>query len=129
MKHLHNQKVSVFSFTQGRRKIGKFIKSIFQSLLLKSSPFADTIHLFDDIDKTLYEQHRTRLLSDLNLNSRNLEELKSKLSNHSEFIDKVIHVIQNISKYWSSGNSQTKDRIQKVVFPDGLVIDPLIVLI
>ena len=50
--------------------------------------------------------------------------MESKLSNHSEYIDKAIDVSQNLSKYWSSGDCTTKERIQKTVFPNGLVINP-----
>jgi hypothetical protein len=31
---------------------------------------------------------------------------------------------ENLSKYWGSGTCSVKDRIQKTVFPKGLVIDP-----
>ena len=39
-------------------------------------------------------------------------------------LDKAIDFIQNISKYWVSGNIDIKKRIQKLVFPAGFYIDP-----
>lgn len=108
------------SETQQSIRIQQRTKTELESKLQK----LEEKYLFDDIDKTVYEKHRTRLLSDLNTISQNLDEQESKLSNHSEYIDKVIQVVRNISKYWGSGDFNTKDRIQKVVFPEGLVIDP-----
>lgn len=82
-------------------------------------------YLYDDLDKEVYTKHKHKLESELFHNSRNISEQENKLSNHSDFIDKAINVITNISKYWGSGDIATKERIQKVVFPDGLVIDPV----
>lgn len=39
-------------------------------------------------------------------------------------IDKCIEVTQNISDYWKHGSIENKIRIQKLVFPSGIVIDP-----
>ena len=38
-------------------------------------------------------------------------------------IKKSICFTQNVSKYWVSGSFEQRQRIQKLVFPEGLVID------
>gem|GEM_PF-6100226 len=40
-------------------------------------------------------------------------------------MDKAIHFIQNISKYWVFWNLDVKRRIQRLVFPGGFYIDPV----
>jgi superfamily I DNA/RNA helicase len=80
-------------------------------------------YLFEDLKKETYDKYKNNLESEILKFSQNIEEMESKLSNHSDFIDKAIDVSENLSKYWGSGNSSTKERIQKTVFPKGLVID------
>jgi site-specific DNA recombinase len=53
-----------------------------------------------------------------------LENAQQKISNHSSHINSVIEVTKNISKIWTSGDIETKLRIQKLVFPEGIVINP-----
>lgn len=81
-------------------------------------------YIFDGLRKDVYEKYKTNLDSEILTLSQNIVEMESKLSNHSEFMDKAADVSENLSKYWSSGNCSTKERIQKVVFPKGLVVDP-----
>jgi len=81
-------------------------------------------YLFDGLAKEKFEKYNGRLEEEILKISQNIENLESKISNHSDFIEKVIHVSKNISKYWTSGDLTTKERIQKTVFPSGLVIDP-----
>ncbi|MEI7723833.1 MAG: hypothetical protein WCK09_01950 [Bacteroidota bacterium] len=38
-------------------------------------------------------------------------------------VEKAIDFSQNVSKYWLSGNLDIKRRIQKLVFPEVLVLD------
>ena len=51
------------------------------------------------------------------VNSKSISNLKSKL-------DKAIDFTQNISKYWVSASVHNKKRIQNLMFPEGLILDP-----
>jgi site-specific DNA recombinase len=44
-------------------------------------------------------------------------------SNLKKYINTSIDVAQNVSKYWHNGDIDIKKRIQKLVFPKGLVLD------
>ncbi|HEY5689544.1 MAG TPA: hypothetical protein VIS27_14660 [Yeosuana sp.] len=46
------------------------------------------------------------------------------ISNLDKKIDKCIEVTQNISNYWNHGSIENKIRLQKLVFPSGIVINP-----
>ena len=81
-------------------------------------------YIFDGLKKEVYEKYKDNLDSEILKCSQSIKEMESKLSNHSEFIDKAIDVSENLSKYWGSGNCSIKDRIQKTVFPKGLVVEP-----
>lgn len=81
-------------------------------------------YLYDDLDIEIYNRHKFKIENDLLQCSSNIAEYEDKLSNHENFIDSAIQVVQNISKYWDYGDLLTKQRIQKVVFPKGLVLNP-----
>lgn len=64
-----------------------------------------------EIEKRIYE-------TESNLKKRGYDT-----SNLLKYIDNSIDVARNISKYWHFGDLDTKRRIQKLVFPQGLTVD------
>jgi hypothetical protein len=50
--------------------------------------------------------------------------LRKKLSNSEMFINEAIEIARNIQYYWDSSDLETKLKLQKTVFPKGLVIVP-----
>jgi len=81
-------------------------------------------YLFEDYPKDLYNQYKTPLEKELSELIEQLSDVKVKISNQDKKIDVCVEVAKNISKYWSSGDMHTKSRIQKLVFPEGVVINP-----
>ncbi len=53
-----------------------------------------------------------------------LLDLRKKLSNSDFFIKEAVEIARNIQYYWDSSDLETKLRLQKTVFPRGLVINP-----
>ncbi len=53
-----------------------------------------------------------------------LYDLRKKLSNSEMFINESIEIARNIQYYWDSSDLETKLKLQKTVFPKGLVIIP-----
>lgn len=81
-------------------------------------------YAFGELDRNMYNKYSSQLKNQINEHNNKISELENKLSNHSEFIDFAISVSQNLSKYWVSSEYDVKDRIQRTVFPNGLVINP-----
>ena len=76
------------------------------------------------ISEDVYSKYKGELEPEISRKRGVIADLESKLSNHGEFIDKAVDVCQNISKHWCFGDANNRQRIQKVVFPDGLVVVP-----
>ena len=53
-----------------------------------------------------------------------IDDLRKKLSNSEMFINEAIEIARNIQYYWDSSDLETKLKLQKTVFPKGLVIVP-----
>ncbi len=61
---------------------------------------------------------------EINATHQIIADLENKLFNRDVFIDKAMNVCENLSKYWVCGTSENKQRIQKMLFPEGLYIIP-----
>ena len=64
---------------------------------------------------------RLEKLTQLN---KELTKIQEPTSNLNSKIKKCTDVVENISKYWRSGSIHQKMAIQKMMFPQGIVLDP-----
>ncbi len=78
----------------------------------------------DSVGEDVYLKHRSQLERDIRQKEIIIAEVQSKLSNHDKFIDKAIKMCGNISKQWEFGDGENRQRIQKTLFPDGLIVNP-----
>ncbi len=76
------------------------------------------------VSEDLYKKHKSDLEFKISQSESKIADLEFRTSNHNEFILKAINVCENISRYWELGDADNKQRIQKVLFNDGLVIVP-----
>ena len=74
----------------------------------------------DEVYNRLKKEYKAELVQKL----EQIENAQKKISNHQKYIDKVVASIQNISKIWVSGDIENKVRVQNLVFPEGLSINP-----
>ncbi len=80
-------------------------------------------NIFQGLPKQTYDKYFIKIQTEIQDKSMQLEKVQNKISNRDEVIEKCVSITNNISKYWVSGNVNTKLKIQKTVFPTGLVID------
>ena len=52
-----------------------------------------------------------------------LVDNRFEISSLDSYLDKSIEISQNIHKYWQLGTLDEKRKIQKLVFPEGIVVD------
>jgi site-specific DNA recombinase len=72
----------------------------------------------DIYEVTMEELTKRRLNIAANLNNSSLQ-----LSNQEIAIETALKFIRNLSRTWKTGEVSVKRTIQKLIFPDGLVID------
>ncbi len=81
-------------------------------------------YAFEGLEKNVYQRFKAELLEQL----RALNEENSKLNDTTSNLDKKINscaiVANNITSYWCSKGIETQTRIQKLVFPEGIVVNP-----
>jgi len=74
-------------------------------------------------DDVLYNKFRNKKLAEIDAVREKIDDTEIEISNLSYFIDKSIELSQNIHKHWQLGNLEIRKRIQKTVFPEGIVVD------
>ena len=47
------------------------------------------------------------------------------ISNRKDHQKKALHLVQNVCKYWETGDIEEKRSVQNLVFPNGFLIDPV----
>ena len=77
----------------------------------------------EEISKDDYIEFHTRLSSERNEISIELERTGKKSSNLLDVVENCLHIASNLSALWDSGRYKDKQRLQKMVFPEGMAYD------
>ncbi len=80
-------------------------------------------YVFEEINKSQYDKFRTKLLTEVNEKKKNLTHNTFDSSNLKKAIDRALKYALNLPLLWSSGDIETKRKLQYMVFPDGLGYD------
>ena len=85
-------------------------------------------NLFDkyidgDFPKDRFQSKKAEIEQQLSQINNDLSKAAIKISNLDKKIDNCLTSVKNISKHWASGGLSIKNKIQRLVFPEGLVID------
>jgi site-specific DNA recombinase len=102
-----------------RKEYEKRIKDLTQELETLDERFA--YGKFDD--DALYQKLRMKKQTEINQVKEKLDGTDYEISNLDYYIEKSIELSQNIHNYWYLGSLDVKKKIQKLVFPEGIVVD------
>ncbi len=80
-------------------------------------------HALGEIDKEVYDEFKAEFEAKINKIGESLSKSSFKLSNIEKTIRKAIEIALDLPKMWASDDIDSKKRIQKMMFPEGLVYD------
>ena len=84
----------------------------------------DSRFAFGEIDNELYNRFIGAVTSELIEIEEKLEDSQIKISNLDKKVSELIEFSKNLSNIWVSGEYETKLSVQKLLFPNGIVINP-----
>ena len=96
------------------------IKKLENKLLKISDKFIE-----DEISKNEYELHKSLTEEKLFDLRQKQSELTQKRSNLDIKLEKWTYFVRIISKIWGYGTLVEKQKLQKLMFPEGIMIDPV----
>ena len=76
------------------------------------------------VSEETYQKFKLKLNDELRDLEQQLPNTHEELSNLENLIASSVDFAKNMSKYWISANVEVKTRLLKLLFPNGLVIDP-----
>jgi site-specific DNA recombinase len=71
-----------------------------------------------------FNKFQTKYLEERKTITIELEQSDSGSSNYQKAIQIALEISQNLNKIWASGSVAIKERLQKLVFPDGIYYNP-----
>ena len=78
---------------------------------------------YGKLSKELYDKFSGKLSDEILAIQEEIGISSKKISNQKNKIKNVVLLFQNISKIWVSVPVDAKKRLQKLIFPSGLVLD------
>ena len=81
-------------------------------------------YLFDGFPKSKYEMYKSKLELELLKILEEKSKMNLDISNLDEKIESCVEITKNISKNWGSRDYEFKTKLQKLMFPEGFVIEP-----
>ncbi len=119
-----------------RLQIDKLVSAYFDSSIVDENRLNQDLSKVEDnlktvrirwalkeIEKDVYDVAIQNLEMTKNEILVNLNKTGVKLSNQEKEIKKILKFIQNLQQAWVSGSLSIKRTVQKLMFPEGLVID------
>ena len=82
-------------------------------------------YIFEDIGTGTYQKFKFELEDEITKLEHEKSKLSLEISNLNKKIDKCIEITKNISGYWAYESIDNKVKLQKLIFPLGIIIDPL----
>ena len=77
--------------------------------------------IIGEIPKVLYDKYSARYQDEIRLLITELDKSSITSSNFESAVEKCLKIAQNISASWVSAGFENKQRLQKLVYPEGMV--------
>lgn len=113
---------SIVAFNQDSSGEEKRLNKILEKLT-SDYEILEKKNAFNELSDEVFQKYSTPILVEIAEIKQELEKLSSTISNQLETVDKCVEFSKNISSHWRLRDIETKLRIQKLVFPSGLVVD------
>lgn len=78
-------------------------------------------YLRDEISRELFEKHSARIIAEIEQMSKELGDTSFKGANLENAVESCLEIAQNISTAWVSASVQNKQRLQSLIFPEGIL--------
>ena len=111
--------------TDTNEKVVPILKGKLTELNTKENSLEER-YIYDDLPKDVYNTHQLKLTTEILTIKEELAKASKSTSNLISKVDRCTSIVQNISHTWSYGSIHIKKRLQKVIFPNGIVINPLL---
>lgn len=89
----------------------------------KIDSLEESRYVLKEIGQETFDKFYSRYSKERNLISTKLEKCTGSISNPEEVINQAISLSSNLDMVWRSSNTGAKEKLQTLVFPDGIIYD------
>ena len=82
---------------------------------------AELKYISDQITEDIYNKHAEQLRSEIGVLSKGIDSATLSSSNIEKVVKNCLAISQNLSQAWISAEYEKKQRLQKMVFPEGIM--------
>ena len=75
----------------------------------------------DQISEDLYQKHSKQINGEISQLTQELESTSISSSNLETAVDKCLSIAENISHTWVTARYENRQKLQRIVFPDGIM--------
>ena len=80
-------------------------------------------YVLEEIDRQLFAKYKEKFTAELQETDKLLAKCGSKVSNLQNILQKAVEMASKLASLWASGDYGTRQRLQFLVFPDGISYD------
>ena len=89
----------------------------------KTIEVAQKKHFLGEIDHEVYEKYMPKYRQEKSQILIEIQKLSKKSSNLDKFIDKFLEMLPDLANLWDSGTLKAREKLQHLVFPEGIFYD------
>ena len=101
----------------------QILKGRMTEINTKVSTLEEKYFIGEEMTKEMYDKFITRFREEYAEIARDLEICTTGISNHREMLKKAVEFCRNLRTVWLKGSIKIKEKLQKLLFPEGLAYD------
>jgi len=101
----------------------KKIKTHLAEITNKIDMIEEKYFVLGEMNKETFEKFHSKYKSEQDEVLKELYNYQNPVSNSENILEKAVSLCENLHEIWASGNVRVRERIQKLVFPEGILYD------
>ncbi len=98
----------------------RLLKERLKEVDAKLDTIEEKHYALNQMDATTFEKFKLKYLDEKKVIAKELSKCDSGISNLGKAVEKAVTISANLQTTWALGDVTVKDRLQKLVFPDGI---------
>ena len=83
----------------------------------------ESYYVMKEMDKNTFDKYHTKYRKEHSEINKQLSKLSTGISNPIETLEKALRLSLRLSAEWTSSDIEQKEKLQKLVFPEGIIYD------
>ena len=108
---------------KGREETRNELMIRMAELIRNKEKLEEKYFINEEMSKEIFERLGAKLREEQQLIQKEMEHSTISISNLKEMVQETVLICNNINRIWVEGSISIKEKLQKLVFPSGLVYD------